>query len=161
MTDPKSLPYRPCVGMMVLNQAGQVFVGRRIDTKMEAWQMPQGGIDEGEDIEGAALRELEEEIGTRAVDVLAVTADWLHYDLPADLIGRVWGGRYRGQRQKWFAMRLRGGDELINIETHHPEFNAWRWEEAARVPEMIVPFKRPLYREVMAQLGHLARPVNQ
>jgi len=145
--------YRPGVGIMLLNHAGDVFVARRIDMKEEAWQMPQGGIDPGEAPRAAALRELKEEIGTDKAVILGESAGWLYYDLPAELHGRVWGGRYRGQRQKWFAMRFTGTDADIDLATEHPEFNAWRWVAPPRLPELIIPFKRQLYCEVLAELG--------
>ena len=142
---PSALPYRKGVGILLLNGEGRVFVGRRIDTTAEAWQLPQGGIDPGETPQEAALRELEEETGARSVEIIAESRDWLSYDLPPELAGKVWGGRYRGQQQKWFAMRFLGGDGDINIETEHPEFNAWRWAGPAELPQQIVAFKRPLY----------------
>ena len=156
--DPETLPYRPCAGMMVLNRDGLVFVGRRIDTTLEAWQMPQGGIDEGEDTQEAALRELEEEIGTRDVAILGRSHDWLYYDLPPDLIGRAWGGRYRGQKQIWFAMRLIAGDDAIRLDTTHPEFDAWRWAALDELPGLAIPFKRPLYEQVVALFRPYAKP---
>ena len=119
---PESLPYRPCAGMMILNRKGQVFVGRRLDMVSEYWQMPQGGIDDGEAPLEAALRELEEEIGTRDVELIHSLDEWLTYDLPDDLIGKVWKGKYRGQKQKWFLFRYLGEDQDINIVTRHPEF---------------------------------------
>ena len=158
--DRHALPYRPCVGMMVLNRAGQVFVGRRSDTRTDAWQMPQGGIDAGETLETAALRELREEIGTDRVAILGRTRDWLYYDLPDYLLGKVWGGHYRGQCQHWFAMRLQGRDALIDIATEHAEFDAWCWADANRLPALAIDFKRPVYEAVLAELGHLARPVD-
>ena len=150
------LPYRRGVGIMLLNRQGQVFVGRRSDTRAAAWQMPQGGIDEGEEPQEAALRELEEEVGTRRAEILAESARWYSYDLPPHLVPKVWGGRYRGQTQKWFAMRFLGEDSEINIATAHPEFVAWRWIALAELPGLIVPFKRPLYRDLLAEFGHLA-----
>lgn len=152
---PKSamLPYRPCVGMMVVNTAGLVFVGRRIDTAVNAWQMPQGGIDEGESPETAALRELDEEIGTRNVEIIERTGDWLTYDLPEELIGKIWGGKYRGQRQLWFLMRFLGNDREIDIQTSHPEFSAWKWLPLEELPDAIVPFKRALYQDLVAEFG--------
>jgi putative (di)nucleoside polyphosphate hydrolase len=147
--------YRPGVGIMLLNDARQIFVARRIDTGPEAWQMPQGGIDKGESPHEAARRELEEEIGTAKAEFLAESRDWLRYDLPAELIGRVWGGRWRGQRQKWFAMRFTGSDADINLATAHPEFCDWRWMESARLPELIVPFKRDLYRAILTEFAPL------
>lgn len=153
--DIDALPYRPCVGIMLINPAGLVFVGQRIDNLVEAWQMPQGGIDEGEDPRTAALRELGEEIGTEKAEIIAESAGWRNYDLPVDLIPKVWKGRYRGQRQKWFAMRFLGTDADIDIETSHPEFAAWRWVEHHQLPDLIVPFKRDLYREIVAEFAPL------
>jgi len=154
--DPTKLPYRPCVGMMLLNRAGKVFVGKRIDQSVEAWQMPQGGIDEGEDPKAAALRELEEEIGTRNVAVLREHKDWLAYELPPDLIGVAWEGRYRGQRLKWFALRFLGGDSEIELKTHHPEFSEWKWVDADELLRLIVPFKRETYAKVVTAFSDLA-----
>lgn len=147
--DPETLPYRPCVGITLLNRDGLVFVARRLDTEIEAWQMPQGGIDKGETPEQAALRELEEEIGTNKVEILAEHPEWLTYDLPPDLLGKVWKGRYRGQKQKWFAMRFLGSDRDINLDTAHPEFEDWRWVPLLQLPELIVPFKRDVYAQVV------------
>ncbi len=157
--DPTTLPYRPCVGVTLFNREGLVFAARRIDTEMEAWQMPQGGIDEGEDPTVAALRELEEEIGTNKAEIIGETRDWLQYDLPPELVGKVWKGRYRGQRQKWFAMRFLGDDSDINIDTDHPEFCAWRWERLERLPNLIVPFKRKIYQDIVSEFAHLAKPL--
>jgi putative (di)nucleoside polyphosphate hydrolase len=147
----KTAGYRMGVGIMLLNQRGEVFVGRRIDVPDEAWQMPQGGIDEGEEPRAAALRELREEIGTDDVEVLAESRGWLRYDLPDNFVGKAWGGRWRGQQQKWFAMRFLGTDADINIATEHPEFSAWRWVSPTHLPELIVMFKRQLYLEVLQQ----------
>ncbi len=155
------LPYRPCVGIMLIDRGGRVFVAQRIDTPGEAWQMPQGGIDEGESPRRAALRELHEEVGTDKAEVLAESRDWWHYDLPADLVPRLWDGRYRGQEQKWFALRFLGADADIDIATEIPEFSTWRWAGMAELPEIIVPFKRQIYREVIAEFGHLAEAVRQ
>jgi putative (di)nucleoside polyphosphate hydrolase len=142
--------YRLGVGVMLMNASGLIFVGRRIDTDGQAWQMPQGGIDSDEDPRKAALRELKEETGTADAAILAETPDWLSYDLPEDLRRRVWSGRYKGQRQKWFLMRFLGSDADIDLEADdHPEFSAWRWAPAAEVPDLIVPFKRDLYRAVL------------
>ncbi|TDI57754.1 MAG: RNA pyrophosphohydrolase [Alphaproteobacteria bacterium] len=148
MTD--RLPYRLCAGMMVINNDGLVFVGARLDNKADAWQMPQGGIDEGEDPRQAALRELREEIGTDKVTILAESENWLTYDLPDELYGKMWKGRYGGQKQKWFLMQFTGTDADINIETEHPEFRAWEWAAIDTLPERIVPFKVDLYRQVIA-----------
>jgi len=158
MTDPSSLPYRPCAGVMLINRDGRVFVGQRIDNTLEAWQMPQGGIDPGEDAQAAAVRELGEETGVSAdkVTLIAEAPDELLYDLPPELIGKVWKGKYRGQRQRWFLFRFDGEDSDIHIDTAHPEFRAWRWAEPADLPRLIVPFKRALYEDVLAAFaGHL------
>jgi putative (di)nucleoside polyphosphate hydrolase len=155
MTDPTTLPYRPCVGVMLINPAGRVFVGQRRDTP-DAWQMPQGGIDRGETPRVAALREMEEEIGTAAAEIVAETQDWLRYDLPPDLLGRVWGGRYRGQKQKWVAARFTGTDADIDLATAHPEFDAWQWVEPAELVGLIVPFKRPVYEAVVAAFARFS-----
>lgn len=164
MSKPKThLPrdYRLGVGVMLLNKDGRVFVAKRIDMPGDAWQMPQGGIDEGEDPRKAAFRELEEEIGTAKAKIIAESRDWLTYDLPPELVGKiVWGGRYRGQKQKWFAMRFTGRDSDIDLTAHkHPEFSEWRWAPADTLVDLIVPFKRDLYRQVVAEFGHLAKPV--
>ena len=146
--------YRPAVGIMLLNRDGNVFVGRRIDMPagLAAWQMPQGGIDPGETPQEAALRELLEEVGTAAAEILAESRGWLHYDVPAEIAGRMWGGRYRGQRQKWFAMRFKGEDADIDpAATEHPEFDAWEWVVPEQLPDLIVPFKRQLYLDVLAE----------
>lgn len=157
MTD---LPYRPGVGIMLLNRAGHVFVGQRIDNFVEAWQMPQGGIDAGEDPHAAALRELEEETGVpgHLTTLVAETAGWLTYDLPDELKGRIWGGRFRGQRQKWFALRFLGADTDVNIATAHPEFRAWKWAAPARLPDLIVPFKRDLYARLLEEFAPVLGP---
>ncbi|WP_207477891.1 RNA pyrophosphohydrolase [Arenibaculum pallidiluteum] len=152
MTKAADLPYRPCVGIMLANDEGLVFVGRRKDTP-EAWQMPQGGIDPGETPGQAALRELEEEIGTARAEILAETQGWLRYDLPPDLLGKVWGGRWRGQEQKWVLCRFTGRDADVNLATAHPEFDAWRWVRPEETVELIVPFKRDIYRAVVAELA--------
>jgi putative (di)nucleoside polyphosphate hydrolase len=145
--------YRPGVGIMLVNSSARVLVGKRIDTVAEAWQMPQGGIDPGETPQQAAMRELQEEVGTDKVEVLAESRDWYRYELPEHLIGQLWGGRYRGQVQKWFVMRFVGSDADINIATDQPEFDAWKWLEPARLPDAIVPFKRDLYRELLAEFA--------
>jgi putative (di)nucleoside polyphosphate hydrolase len=143
------LDYRLGVGIMLLNPKKEVFVAQRRDMKTEAWQMPQGGIDKGEDPLDTAFREMEEEIGTAKADLLAESPGWVTYDLPADLIPKLWKGRYRGQKQKWYAMSFTGKDSDINLDTKHPEFSEWRWVEHRRLPELIVPFKRELYLKVL------------
>ena len=155
------LPYRPCVGIMLIDPGGRVFVGQRIDAPGTAWQMPQGGIDEGESPRQAALRELREEVGTDQAEVLAESRDLWRYDLPAELVPRLWGGRYRGQEQKWFALRFLGRDADIDIATEAPEFRAWRWAELAELPDLIVPFKRQIYLKVIAEFGHLAEGLRE
>ena len=149
------LPYRPAVGVMLLNADDLVFVGQRLDSTLEAWQMPQGGTDPGEEPHAAALRELEEETGIRGelVEMLARASRTLDYDLPRDLIGKLWKGRYRGQRQTWFLARFLGRDADVNIATAHPEFRAWRWVEARELPRLIVPFKRALYEAVLDEFA--------
>ena len=153
------LPYRPCVGVMLLNRDGLIFVGKRIDQTIEGWQMPQGGIDEGETPEQAALRELEEETGTRNAKILGEMNEWLCYDLPPHLLGVALRGRYRGQRQKWLAMRFLGTDSEINIRTAAPEFQEWKWLAIEALPRLIVPFKRDTYMRVISEFRDLAGPV--
>lgn len=157
MSDHSHLPYRPAAGIMLLNDSNFVFVGQRLDSTLEAWQMPQGGVDPGEDVHAAALRELEEETGIapRHVALLARADKELLYDLPAELIGKLWKGRYRGQRQTWFAMRFTGTDADINLDTPHAEFRAWKWADPRDLPAMIVPFKRKLYEDVLASFAPL------
>jgi len=165
--DPESLPYRPCVGIMVLNAAGLVWAGRRIagaDSEMAGsdrlWQMPQGGIDAGEEPMPAALRELYEETGMRSVSLLAEAPQWIDYDLPPELVGIALKGRYRGQTQKWLAFRFEGDDGEIAINPppggHEAEFDAWGWKPMQALPELIVPFKQQVYRQVVAAFRHLA-----
>ena len=152
MTDRESLPYRPCVGIVLTDGEGRVFAAERIDTP-GAWQMPQGGIDEGESPEIAAFRELEEEtgLGANSVNLEAEHPDWLTYELPEDLLGNVWKGRFRGQEQRWFLMRLTAPESAIRLATDHPEFSQWQWMDPAALISAIVPFKRQIYADV---LGH-------
>ena len=154
MTDPALLPYRPCVGVMLMDADGRLWVGERLDTP-GAWQMPQGGIDAGEDPRTAALREMLEETGVPPdrVTVVAETADWLTYDLPPDLVGRAWKGKYRGQKQKWFLLRFGGSDADIRIDQPHPEFRDWRWMAPTEVLAQIVPFKRAVYAAAIAEFA--------
>jgi putative (di)nucleoside polyphosphate hydrolase len=154
----EDLPYRPCVGVMLINRDGLVFVGRRIDQTVEGWQMPQGGIDDGETPVQAGLRELEEEIGTNKAEPLREMKEWLAYDLPQHLLGVALHGRYRGQKQKWIAMRFAGTDGDIDIKTEHPEFAQWKWLAMEALPRLIVPFKRDTYEKVIAEFQDLAFP---
>ncbi len=153
------LPYRPCVGIMLVNAQGRVFVGKRIDsTEGDAWQMPQGGIDEGEELYPAALRELYEETGIPAdlVTIIAESREEHLYDLPGELLGKLWGGRYRGQRQRWLLLRFNGEDAQVNLKAHkHPEFLDWKWIEPEQLPDLIVPFKKRVYRQIVEEFREL------
>ena len=151
--------YRPAVGIMLLNREGKVWVGQRLDSTLEAWQMPQGGLDEGEAPEQGVLRELEEEtgIGRDKVEIVARHGEELYYDLPEELAGKLWKGRWRGQRQTWFLCRFLGLDEEIDLKTPEPEFRAWKWAEPDELPAMIVPFKKKLYEDVVAAFGDWLR----
>lgn len=151
MVEPDSLPYRPCVGVVLIDARGLVFAGQRIDSPSPAWQMPQGGIDEGEKPKEAAYRELWEEtgVGRDKVKFVAKTHGWVTYDLPPELLGKIWGGKYRGQKQKWFLFRFTGQDSDVQIATKHPEFSTWRWILADEMVESIVPFKRAVYDQVI------------
>jgi putative (di)nucleoside polyphosphate hydrolase len=162
MTRYDDLPYRQCVGMMLINPAGLVFIGRRAGGVEHAadnfvWQMPQGGVDDGEDTWAAAMRELYEETSARSVEKLGEISEWLTYDIPRTVAGRAWIGRYRGQRQKWYAIRFTGSDSEINVENpgdgYKPEFVSWRWEPMQNLPGLIVPFKRPVYERVVREFA--------
>ncbi len=160
----EDLPFRPGVGVMVLNRDGLAFIGRRIDGPEHVdltWQMPQGGIDPGEDPWAAALRELHEETNIRSVERIAEIAEWLCYDIPREIVGQAWKGKYRGQTQKWFAVRFTGTDSEIDVAhpggAHQAEFSAWRWEPLQNVPELVVPFKRAVYDRVVREFWHLAK----
>ncbi|WP_103332324.1 RNA pyrophosphohydrolase [Pseudotabrizicola formosa] len=157
--DPETLPYRPCVGVMLINGEGRIWAGQRLDTPSPAWQMPQGGIDDGEAPGDAALRELWEETGVTAdlVEIIDKTKGWVTYDLPPELLGKVWKGKFRGQKQKWFLLRYLGQDDQISIDREHPEFSAWKWIGAAEMCDAIVPFKRAVYDQVVQTFrAHLA-----
>lgn len=155
------LPYRPCAGVMLINRDGRVFVGQRLDSTLEAWQMPQGGIDPGEDALAAAARELWEETGVAAdkTELIAEAPGEFSYDLPPEMIGKVWKGKWRGQTQRWFLFRFLGDDHDVDIATPHPEFRAWRWIDPDDLPQLVVPFKRALYEGVLAAFRpHLGAP---
>ncbi|PRY78220.1 putative (di)nucleoside polyphosphate hydrolase [Yoonia maritima] len=151
--DIEKLPYRPCVGIMLANTRGHIFVGQRIDRDTDAWQMPQGGVDKGEKTYDAALRELEEETGvtTNLVSLDAESEGLIPYDLPHDLVPNIWKGRYRGQEQKWYLFRFHGTDDQINIVTEHPEFSSWKWIPSNELVDAIVPFKRAVYAQVLEE----------
>jgi putative (di)nucleoside polyphosphate hydrolase len=152
------LPYRRGVGMMLLNADGLVLVARRAGLNDRHWQMPQGGIDEGESPRQAALRELEEEIGTNRAEILAEAPGWIDYDLPAEVARQAWGGAYRGQTHKWFVLRFTGRDRDIDLATDHQEFDAWKWVAMETLPMLVVPFKRAAYALVVASFRHLVAP---
>jgi putative (di)nucleoside polyphosphate hydrolase len=162
----ESLPYRPCAALAVFSCDGRVFMGRRIDgpehvDEVHVWQMPQGGIDPGEDPWPAALRELYEETNISSVEKLGEIDEWLHYDIPREIVGQAWGGKYRGQSQKWYALRFVGDEREINIAHpaggHDPEFVEWRWEPLEKTPDLIVPFKQPVYQRVAREFARFAR----
>jgi putative (di)nucleoside polyphosphate hydrolase len=161
----EELPYRPCVGVMLVNRDGLVFMGQRVGgpehvDAHHSWQMPQGGIDEGETPREAAFRELKEETGTHNADIIGEIADWLVYDLPPHLVGHALKGKYRGQKQKWYAMRFKGDDSEIDIAADkHQEFSEWAWVPVGELTELIVPFKRGVYEQIVRELGPLAKPL--
>ena len=143
-----------------MNERGGVFVGSRLDREAgEAWQMPQGGIDKGEDLEEAARRELFEETGIRSIEILTQSRNWLTYDLPPELVGKALKGKYRGQTQKWFLARFTGAESEIRLDLHEPEFEAWKWVEVDDLPKLIVPFKRALYEALVAEFGDRVRAI--
>ena len=148
-------PYRPCVGICLVNDDGLIFAGKRIDNRSEAWQMPQGGIDEGEDAVTACFREMAEEIGTDNAELVAEYPDWLDYDIPEPLANKLWHGTYRGQSQKWMLLRYRGADSDINIETDIPEFESWQWMAPEQLVQLAVPFKKDVYQALMAEFTKL------
>jgi putative (di)nucleoside polyphosphate hydrolase len=164
MTRFEDLPYRPCVGTAVFNRQGLVFIGRRIDGPEHVdmthdWQMPQGGLDPGEDPYACALRELREETNIRSVEHLATIDDWLGYDIPREIVGQAWKGKYRGQTQKWFALRFVGDEREIDVAHpggHEPEFAEWRWERLEKTPDLVVPFKRKVYERVVREFARFA-----
>ena len=151
----QSKPYRNCVGLVVINKDGHVFIGKRIDSSLNAWQMPQGGIEASENPKEAGLREMEEEIGTRNVQLVGEMGAWLNYDIPQKLSQRLWNGKYRGQTQKWLAFRFLGSNDEINIKTENPEFIEWKWEDHKKLPELAVPFKRNIYEKVINEFEKL------
>ena len=148
--------YRTCVGIVLFNKDGLIFLGKRNDVSQEYWQMPQGGIDANEKPEAAALRELEEETGVKTVEIMDHTKDWLTYDYPLQVVNRRFSNYYRGQRQLWFAMRFLGADEEINLHTNHAEFNSWKWSNIEELVPLVVDFKKPVYREIVKKFGYLA-----
>lgn len=148
-------PYRPCVGIVLINRAKQVFVGQRLDNSVEAWQMPQGGIDDGETAIEAGLREMLEEIGTNNAELVSEHSTWLDYDIPINLANRLWQGQFKGQSQKWLAFHYLGDDQDINIDTIEPEFRAWKWAEPEALPNLAVPFKRDVYQNIINEFADL------
>lgn len=154
---PTKLPFRLGVGMMIINNKNKVFLGRRKDSKIATWQMPQGGMNIGETPSKAAFREMEEEIGSKKGIIIAETKNWYSYEIPKFMISKLWNGSYRGQKQKWFLIKFEGSDEDININTSEPEFCEWRWVDVSELPNIIVPFKRKLYEEVIKEFGALIK----
>jgi putative (di)nucleoside polyphosphate hydrolase len=148
-------PYRNCVGLLVINKNGDVFIGKRIDSNLNAWQMPQGGIEADEDPKTAGIREMEEEIGTKNAELIGEMSEWLNYDIPENLSHRLWNGKYRGQTQKWLAFKFLGDDSEINIKTKVPEFKEWKWENHKNLPSLAVPFKRDIYKKVIKEFEEL------
>ena len=150
-------PYRPCVGLVVINEQGLVFAGRRLDSNSNSWQMPQGGIEKGESVLDAGLREMKEEIGTNNVILIGEMQEWLNYDIPNNLIKHLWGGKYRGQTQKWLAYKFLGKDKEINIKTKNPEFSDWKWMKSIELPQFAIPFKREIYIKVLKEYSRFLK----
>jgi len=148
-------PYRNCVGLLVINKNGDVFIGKRIDSNLNAWQMPQGGIEADEDPKTAGIREMEEEIGTKNAELIGEMSEWLNYDIPENLSHRLWNGKYKGQTQKWLAFKFLGDDSELNIKTKVPEFKEWKWENHKNLPSLAVPFKRDIYKKVIKEFEEL------
>ena len=155
MNDYKELPLRIGVGIVLLNKKNKVFVGKRIDNPENFWQMPQGGVDQNENLLQAAKRELEEETGIKSVELVKELKEWLQYDLPKNLLGKIWEGKYRGQNQKWFIMNFIGKDDEINIKTKNPEFLEWKWIQISELPKIAVTFKVELYKKIKEELESL------
>jgi len=155
MIDYHLRPYRPCVGIVLINTQKKIFVGQRLDNSVEAWQMPQGGIDDGETPMDAGFREMREEIGTNNAEIIAEHSAWLDYDIPANLANRLWQGQFKGQTQKWIAFRFLGNDSDINIKTEEPEFRSWKWAEPSILPSLAVPFKRDVYQNILTEFAPL------
>ena len=155
MEEKSLLKYRKCVGMMIINKEKKILVGRRIDHPSGFWQMPQGGIENGESPRNAGLREMKEEIGSNNVKLIGEIDNWLNYDIPQKLSSKLWNGKYRGQTQKWLAFRFLGNDEEINIDTEDPEFKEWKWEEHKNLVNLAVPFKKDIYKKIINEFSHL------
>ena len=155
MNDHKELPLRIGVGIILLNKKNKVFVGKRIDNPKNFWQMPQGGVNQNENLLHAAKRELEEETGIKSVELVKELKEWLQYDLPKNLLGKIWEGKYRGQNQKWFIMNFIGKDDEINIKTKNPEFLDWKWIKISELPKIAVNFKIELYKKIKEELESL------
>ena len=161
-SEQEALPYRQCAGIVLFNYTGMVLVGKRIDQITEAWQMPQGGIDENEEPLEAALRELEEEINTANVEILAESKNWHKYDLPKNLRGKLWKGRYRGQNQKWFAMKYLGDDKQIQPQSvKKPEFNDWKWIDIEDLPRVAIKFKQDIYRSISVEFFEISKSLKE
>jgi len=157
----KNLPYRPCAGITLFNREGKVFVGRRIDGHKDIWQLPQGGIEQNEEPKEAAIRELKEEIGTSNITIIGEITEWLYYDIPKNLIDKIWDGKYRGQKQKWFAGRFLGDDAEINpIKVENPEFDIWKWVSLCDMTKNIVPFKQDVYKKIIFEFSTFAKKVS-